>query len=129
MYVKLAGGLVVILITGCAAGMKPGKDYTSQSFVIPYSLNEAYRRADVQARACSPAASTAGSFYAESGTAQVRTGMPPISDGDLYRAELRSLNASSTEIKLSVADHGVWDDRMIGAARRSIESGTVECRK
>lgn len=124
--VLLAG---LAILGGCSIGMQPGKTYTSETFTVPVGYQEAYRRADAQPRKCLTDWTTSGNIFTDNKTGVVRVSMEMYAKGDLMRVALKEVAGASTEVTVTVADVGVFNQEQLDAMRRSIESGSPECRK
>jgi len=120
---------LVLLMSGCA-GIEPGKSYPSDTFIVPITYQEAYRRAEAQSRDCAPPVtlSTSGNVYIDNRTAVLRIGTPNIPNGDLIRVETRAISDDEAKVSITVANKGIFDREQMRAIRQSIESGRSVCR-
>ncbi len=127
---RIAGVLIAVGVLAGCAGIEPGKSYPSQTFVVPVTYQEAYRRAEAQTRDCAPPVtlSSSGNVYTDNQTAVLRIGIPNTPNGDLVRVSTKAVADKEASVTVVVADRGVFDAGQIEALRQSIETGRSVCR-
>ena len=128
---KMLGLMVAVgMLAGCA-GMKPDQTYPHESFTAPMAYQEAYRRGEAHLRQCAPPVSLAysGNIYTDNRTAVLRAMQPNMPNGDFIRIEIKALDAGQSHVTVSVIGRGIFDNGELAAARESIISGKVVCRK
>ena len=128
MYRKFIAIGLAVLSAGCVTGMTPDGTYPSETFTVPVGYQEAYRRADQQMRFCGNDAGVTGNLYTDNKTAVLRLTYQSLVTAAQERIDIRSTGDQTSEVKVTVWGKGVWDDKQIGAVRRSIETGQPACR-
>lgn len=121
--IVLIAGLAVML-TGCAVGIQPGKDYPSETFTVPITYQEAYRRADAELRQCLPSLTTAGNLYTDNKTGVVRASSDNFEAINVHVAQADD----ETLVKITVWGVGLMDKSQISATKKAIQSGVIGCR-
>lgn len=117
------------LVAGCS-GIEPGKNYPSETFVVPITYQEAYRRAQEQGRECLSTFETSGDLYTDNQTGVVRVQIPKFlyTGRESLRTEITRLLDDRTEVKVTADGVGVFDAKQIASVKRSIEAGKPICR-
>lgn len=128
MYRKFVVAGLALFMTGCISGMTQDGNYPSETFSVPVSYQEAYRRADAQMRHCGNDSGVAGNLYTDNKTAVLRLTYQSLVTVAQERVDIRALSDSAAEVKVTVWGKGVWDQRQIDAMQRSIETGQPTCR-
>lgn len=123
----LIAGLVVLLV-GCATGIQPGKEYPSESFIVPVGYQEAYRRVDNHARECMPNAAIAGSLFSDNRTGIVRIASGGIASGEQMNTRIEQIGEQESKLTVTVWGIGHFDQRQIASVRKSVETGKPSCR-
>jgi len=123
----MIAAVAATVLAGCATGIQPGGEYPSQTFTVPLSYQEAYRRADAQARECAHNMAVTGELFTDNQTGVVRVNAPTLS-ADLLRVSLRAVSESATEATVTASNEGQFDGGQVIAMRQSIETGTPVCR-
>lgn len=118
----------VLMLSGCAVGIQPGKDYPSDTFTVAIGYQEAYRRADAQPRACLQQYPVSGNLFADNQSGVIRVGLPNYGSADLMRINLHQVTPETTEVKVTVYDGYPFDWKQVVAMRGSIETGSLMCR-
>lgn len=124
---RLLAILGVMVLAGCATGIQPGGEYPSQTFMVPIGYEEAYRRADAQARTCMPDVLTTGNLYADNKTGVVRLSSGGFSSGEQMNTKVEQMDAG-TRVTVTAWGVGGFDERQIAAVRKSVETGITTCR-
>ena len=115
--------------------MEPGKEYENETFAVPITYQEAYRRAEAALRTCQASGTNpfirqmmvTGNLYSDNETGVLRVNMEGWNN-DMERVEISSEGTKSTTVKVSVAGEYWWDKEEIRALRESVETGKVICR-
>lgn len=130
MLLLLPVPIVAIALHGCAPfnGIKEGRDYPSETFTVPVSYQEAYRRADRQLRKCVKMADefVSGNLYTDTRVGVLYTHIP-LTNYPLERIDLEAVGSAETRVTITV--DGMWphNEKEITRARSGIQSGNPVC--
>lgn len=128
MLKAIAMAAAVALLTGCAAGIRPGVDFPSQTFEVSLPYQEAHRRADAAARQCFPGMLVTGVVYTDKPAGNVRQ-FGADATTMVEDIEIEGMGADTSKVTITVWGVGVWDEHQMDAMRQSIETGSPVCRQ
>lgn len=119
---------VMILLCGCAVGTRPNKENLSDSYVVPLSYQDTYRRVYEHARRCMPNATITGNLFTGNKTSVVRIALAEIGDGEQMSTRVEHVADDQTRVIVTVSDVGHFDERQMLSVRKSIKRGSPQCR-
>lgn len=126
---RLLAILGVVVLAGCS-GIDPGKTYPTETFVAPITYQEACRRAQNHARTCLSVYEVSGDLFTDNRTGIVRVQIPKFTytGNESMQFKVAQESDQSTKIEIVVDGVGVFDQRQLVAARKTIETGNPACR-
>lgn len=121
--------LAAVFLAGCS-GIEPGKSYPTETFTVPVTYQEAYRRAQAHSHECLSTFDTNGDLYTDNRTGVIRVSIPKFmyTGRESLKVEVAEKSSDSATVTATVDDVGVFDQRQIQALKTTIESGTPTCR-
>lgn len=126
---RLLAVLGVMVLAGCS-GIEPGQTYPTETFDVPVTYQEAYRRAQAHGHECLSTFDTNGDLYTDNRTGVVRVSIPKFmyTGRESLRVNVAAKGESSTAVTATVDNVGVFDRRQLAALKKTIESGSPSCR-
>ncbi|WP_370523886.1 BPTD_2524 family lipoprotein [Neopusillimonas aestuarii] len=120
---------IVVALAGCS-GIEPGKTYPSEAFNVSVTYQEAYRRAQSHGHECLSTFVTSGDLYTDNQTGIVRVSIPKFmyTGRESLKVNVSATGESSAKVVATVDNVGVFDQRQLEAIRKTIESGSPNCR-
>ncbi|WP_338881529.1 hypothetical protein WHX56_14040 [Achromobacter veterisilvae] len=119
----------VAVLGGCAFGISNDGTDPTQTFDVPTSYQEAYRRADAYPRHCLqlPDQIVTGNLYHDIKQGVVRVNSP-ASGKPLEVIEIKEISDGRSQVTITVWGVGIWDEGELQAVRASMETGKNTCR-